>query len=666
MFPIPSRMNRAKPRPARRVGLNLKSPLRLTAPLIALLSSGAVDACRAICVLCLLVGLAPLAYAGPVSADSVSEGRQDPILLGPQYQVLEDPAGNLDLAAVMASVGFVPLGLGADPNLGYSPSSWWFKTALDAGSGGRRLLELPFPTLDDVQVYLVARDTGEVIVDYAAGDRKPFAERPYRNRHFVFPLDVPGGVPVDLYLRVKTAGSATVGSLLWMPEAFVLASRHGYLAMGLYFGILGALFAYNGLLYLSLRDNVYLWYVLFVSSMALGQGSWNGLFFEYLWPNWPAWGNLAAVVGFDLTGLFGALFSRAFLASRLYTPWIDRALLLCAGVFAALAFGTPWWPYQFHAVATSLAGIAFPVVAVAAGVRCLQRGQRSARFFLLAWTLLLAGTALLAARNLGWVPTNFLTRHGMQIASALEMLLLSFALAERITELRRDKEAAEDEALRARQDMVAALGRRQQELDQHVEERTRELTRLNAELRSQRQSLETLAHRDPLTGLANRNLLDANLAAAIGRAHVEQRQLALLLIDLDGFKPINDTYGHAIGDTLLKLIAQRLEHSVRAGDVVTRLGGDEFVLVLEGFRDPADVVLTGQKIVATISKPVVIGDVQIQVGASIGAALFPVDGDAPMTLLQSADEAMYEAKRAGRGCVRVAEGLATALLPSVS
>lgn len=619
-----------------------------------------------ICLLCALVGLSSPTAAGSVRADPVSAGSQDPILLGPQYQMLEDPGGNLDLAAVMASVGFAPLGLGADPNLGYSQSSWWFKTALDAGSGGRRLLELPFPTLDDVQVYLVARDSGEVIVQYAVGDLKPFADRPYRNRHFVFPLDVPAGVPVDLYMRVKTAGSTTVGGRLWMPESFVLASRHGYLAMGLYFGILGALFAYNGLLYLSLRDNVYLWYVLFVSSMALGQGSWNGLFFEYLWPNWPAWGNRAAIVGFDLTGLFGALFSRAFLASRLYTPWIDRTMLVCAGVFAALAFGAPWWPYQFHAVATSLTGIVFPVVAVVAGVRCLQLGQRSARFFLLAWTLLLAGTALLAARNLGWVPTNFLTRNGMQIASALEMLLLSFALAERITELRRDKEAAEEETLRTRQDMVAALGRRQQELDQHVDERTRELMRLNAELRSQRQSLESLAHRDPLTGLANRNLLDANLAAAIDRASAEQRQFALLLIDLDGFKPINDIYGHAIGDSLLKVIAQRLQSCVRAGDVVSRFGGDEFVLLLEGFRDPAEVVLTGETIIAAISRPVAIGDRQIQVGASIGVALFPVDGDAPKTLLQSADEAMYDAKRTGRGRVSVAGGLAMALLPSAA
>jgi two-component system, sensor histidine kinase LadS len=645
--------------------------MRSTAPLLALLSPGAVHACRVICVLCLLAGLSPRISAAPVSAespsaDAVSAASQDPILLGPRYRMLEDPAGNLDLAAVMASADFAPLGLGEDPNLGYSQSAWWFKTALDAGSGGRRLLELPFPTLDEVRVYLVARDTGEVIVAYAVGDRKPFAERPYRNRHFVFPLDVPADVPVDLYLRVKTEGSTTVGSLLWMPEPFVLASRDGYLAMGLYFGILGALFAYNGLLYLSLRDTVYLWYVLFVSSMALGQGAWNGLFFEYLWPNWPAWGNLAAVVGFDLTGMFGALFSRAFLASRVYAPWIDRAMLVCAGVFAALAFGAPWWPYQFHAVATSLAGIVFPVVAVVAGVRGLQLGQRSARFFLMAWSLLLAGTALLAARNLGWVPTNFLTLHGMQIASALEMLLLSFALAERITELRREKEAAEDEALRVRREMVATLGRRQQELDQHVEERTRELTRLNAELHSQRRSLEALAHHDPLTGLANRNLLDAHLVAAIDRARTGQHRLALLLVDLDAFKPINDTYGHAIGDRLLKLIARRLEHCVRAGDVVTRFGGDEFVVLLEGFRDPADVLLTGQHIVAAISRPVAIGDLQIQVGASIGVAFFPGDGETPMALLQRADEAMYEAKRAGRGRVRLAEGIDMAPLPSVS
>ncbi|WP_296700825.1 7TM diverse intracellular signaling domain-containing protein [Thiocapsa sp. UBA6158] len=236
----------------------------------------------------------------------------------------------------------------------------------------------------------------------------------------------------------------TLGTLLWQPSAFNSANSKAHLVLGLYFGIMLALFAYNSLLYLSLRDPVYLWYFLFVVSMAVAQGAWTGLFFAHLWPQWPAWGNVAAVVGFNLTGFFGAVFSRTFLDTRRYAPWADRALLVSAVVFAMLVIGAPWVPYQFHAMATSVAGLSFPLIAVAAGALGLRHGVTSARFFLLAWTILLVGTALLGARNLGLVPTSFLTRYAMQMGSALEMLLLSFALAERITELRRLAEHAAD------------------------------------------------------------------------------------------------------------------------------------------------------------------------------------------------------------------------------
>ncbi|WP_201221200.1 hybrid sensor histidine kinase/response regulator [Halochromatium roseum] len=374
----------------------------------------------------------PAALAGDLLIDA-----EEHLALGPHYQYLEDPRGELEFEAVIGSERFLAKDLGKDPNLGYDTSVWWVKVSLFSPRGGQRLLELPFPTLDEVRVYLVDQASGVLLYQAAAGDLRPFAERPTVHRNFVFPLQLPAGQPVDLYLRAENQGSLTLGTLLWQPEAFQIATAKSNLALGLYFGILLALLAYNGLLYLSLRDPLYLWYLLFVASMALGQGAWTGLFFAELWPGWPAWGNLATVMGFNLTGLFGAIFSRIFLDTRRYAPWADRILLLWAVIFGALAIVAPWSPHQFNAMATSIAGLLFPAFAVGAGVQGWRNGVVSARFFMLAWTILLVGTALLGARNLGLVPTSFLTRYAMQIGSALEMLLLSFALAERITELRR-------------------------------------------------------------------------------------------------------------------------------------------------------------------------------------------------------------------------------------
>ncbi len=556
-----------------------------------------------------LVLLLPAAWAVTVAIDG-----EDRVVLGPHYQILEDPSADMDLDAVRQSGRFTAADLGTDPNLGYTASAWWVTVALYSAQGGRRMLELPFPFLDDVRVYLVEPAGGTLLERFSAGDLRPFAERPYPHYNFVFPLQLPAGTRVDLYLRVRTQGSTTIGSAVWQPAAFQLASDNANLLLGIYFGIMVALFAYNGLLYLALRDPAYLWYVLFVSSMTLAQGAWTGLFFAYLWPNWPAWGNLAAVVGFDLAGFFGALFSRTFLDTRQFAPWTDRMLLVSAVVFAILAIGAPWWPYQFHAMVTSVTGMVFPLIAVTAGFQGLRRGGVSARFFLLAWTILLVGTVLLGARNLGLVPTNFLTRYAMQMGSALEMLLLSFALAARITDLRR-----------------------------------------------QREQFKLQAHQDPLTGLANRSMLELELSATIGRIDRGQGALAVLFIDLDGFKLVNDLHGHATGDVLLKVIGQRLKQGSRVGDTVARFGGDEFVVVLEGLQDLSHVMRVAEKLIAEVSKPAIIGDLQLQVGASIGAAVYPADGAEPLSLIASADHVMYEAKRSGRGRVAAATGLAAAL-----
>src|SRR5690606_34566319 len=132
-------------------------------------------------------------------------------------------------------------------------------------------------------------------------------------------------------------------------------------------------------------------------------------------------------------------------------------------------------PYQTVAILVSVLGIAFSAVAVAGGVWCLRHGHPGARYFLLAWSLLLVGVAVLAMRNLGWLPTNGFTLNAMQIGSALEVLLLSFALAARINVMRREKDRANEAALAAKQEVVEALRDSEQRLEERVADRTRSL-----------------------------------------------------------------------------------------------------------------------------------------------------------------------------------------------
>ena len=164
--------------------------------------------------------------------------------------------------------------------------------------------------------------------------------------------------------------------------------------------------------------------------------------------------------------------------------------------------------------------------------------------------------------------------------------------------------------------------------------------------------LEKLAHYDPLTHLPNRRLLADRVEHAIQRANRSRDQHALLFIDLDHFKRINDTIGHAAGDRLLTIIAGRLIKCVRGSDTVARLGGDEFAVLLEDIVAPLDAERVAEKILAVLAEPVLLEGRDWYIGASIGISLTGRDGDDMATLLKNADTAMYRAKEDGRHCFR--------------
>ncbi len=193
------------------------------------------------------------------------------------------------------------------------------------------------------------------------------------------------------------------------------------------------------------------------------------------------------------------------------------------------------------------------------------------------------------------------------------------------------------------------------DLDLRVQERTavleQTMRQLEGEIDERRQveeRLDHLAHHDPLTGLANRLLFGEQFKKSISIASRSGRQLGLLFIDLDRFKDVNDTLGHAIGDELLVAVTRRLAANLRSGDTLARLGGDEFVCILEDITGPRDATLVADKIIALMTSPVIIQEHELFVSASIGISLFPGDGEDADVLLRNADAAMYQAKAHGR------------------
>jgi len=162
------------------------------------------------------------------------------------------------------------------------------------------------------------------------------------------------------------------------------------------------------------------------------------------------------------------------------------------------------------------------------------------------------------------------------------------------------------------------------------------------------QRLADLARTDPLTGLANRSGFNQRIGAALSRARRQDRHLAVMFLDLDGFKAVNDQYGHGAGDELLKIVGTRLSAVVRDYDAVARLGGDEFALLIEDIGDDCDPGEFAERIVNALAEPMLLGDVGHTLTASMGVAIFPDSGLSAEQLLAAADQAMYVAKRRGR------------------
>jgi diguanylate cyclase (GGDEF)-like protein/PAS domain S-box-containing protein len=201
---------------------------------------------------------------------------------------------------------------------------------------------------------------------------------------------------------------------------------------------------------------------------------------------------------------------------------------------------------------------------------------------------------------------------------------------------------------------VEALFQVNKNLEQRVKERTRELTE-EIELRQEvEEKLRHSASHDGLTGLPNRGLLIDRINVALASGHREKRKFALLFIDLDGFKAVNDSLGHEAGDQLLKEAANRISNHLRETDTVARIGGDEFVILLSEITDKVSVGLLAEKMRKIISAPYPVGTARGEISASIGISMYPVDGEECSALLKKADEAMYNVKKGGRNGFRFA------------
>ena len=383
----------------------------------------------------MLLGWLPM-LASAVEFDEATQS----LPLGRVMQVFEDIGGQATLADIRARDDLFKPHNKDTLNAGYSHSAFWLKVDLSYQPLNPQihrtwLLELAYPPMDNIDLYL-ADASGNYRLAERTGDALPFDSRQIKENNYLFELNFSPGQSQTVYLRVASQGSVQAPLTLWSAQAYLEEQPVRIYILGLIYGVLLGMLVYNLFIYLSVRDTSYLYYIFYIASFGLYQLSVNGAAVQYFWPNNPWWANASTPFLIGSAALFGCQFARTFLHTATHSRWLDRALMLlmAVGVLVMVLALTTSYAVSLR-LATGLA-LAFIVTIFTAGVVAWARGLRVARYFVIAWSAFLLGGLVNTLMVLGYLPNVFLTMYASQIGSAIEVGLLSLALADRINAMR--------------------------------------------------------------------------------------------------------------------------------------------------------------------------------------------------------------------------------------
>jgi len=387
--------------------------------------------------LILLLGYLPM-LAAAVDFDDATRH----LPLGKVMQVYEDRDGSASIAQVSAPAFASRFRVHREDvlNAGYSTSVFWLKIDLrylaSADATPRQwLLELAYPPLDHLELYLQGADGGYRLAQ-RTGDALPYDSRQIRQNNYLFELPLQPGQAATVYLRLHSQGSVQAPLALWSAEAYMEDQPTRLYVLGIIYGVLLVMLVYNLFIFLSVRDVSYLYYILYIASFGLYQVSVNGAGVAYFWPDSPWWANAATPLFIGAAGVFGCQFARHFLRLGKVSRGLDRLLqlLMLGGVVVMLLAVS--MPYGIALRMATVLALLFTVSIFTAGLYAWSRGLRVARWFIIAWTAFLLGGLVNTLMVLGYLPNVFITMYASQLGSALEVALLSLALADRINSMR--------------------------------------------------------------------------------------------------------------------------------------------------------------------------------------------------------------------------------------
>lgn len=565
------------------------------------------------CLAALLCGLClalPSRAASPVPPPLLLDDAAGVVTLWPALSWLPDPSGQLGLSQALAALagGHQPPPTAAG-TLGLQPGAVWLAVRLrvPGSSDGQWILESGHASVQFLDFHLLNAQ-GRLLAEGQMGALQRLSARVPTAR-----LTLQPGQDHLLLLRAQSDSPLILPLRLSRPAPYIDNVLAAQSLQALLAGLSLALLIYSLAQAWWRRDSLHLKYAFMVATSLTVSLAQFGLAAQFLWPG-NAWAlrhgaGLAALLAQCASFLYTEAVLRDQPGWRGYSRCMHAGalvMLAAAGLFAVDAIGIA----GVSAVAGTV-GMLPALLSLSRAWGRVRAGDATGLYLLLAWAGYYLGVFTLMGVSFGMLPALPLTLHAFQAAAVLDLLLFLQVLA-----------------LRQR----ARLARAEQAAGEAGH-------------------LRSLAETDPLTHLPNRRGFDALAQAALART-CPGHGLALFMIDLDGFKAINDNHGHAVGDRLLAAVADRLRRHVRPNDVLARLGGDEFVLVAEGLAQPAQAQALGRHLVHALDAPLLPDRPDLRLGLTAGCVF--VDQAQPLdVLLRRADQAMYRGKQAGRGRVEL-------------
>jgi diguanylate cyclase (GGDEF)-like protein len=534
--------------------------------------------------------------------------------LWPAVTVLADPTHRLVVADVLSRIADFKRPTEPYSNFGPARHTLWVRASVRVPEGGPPdwWFTANYAPLDRIDLHVVHE--GRVLSHQVLGDHLRQSERPVAARTHVAALSLPPGQAVELLLRVRSTGILLLPLSLrqtaqLMADESALQVWHG---MALGFGVCVLAFALTGVL-TSRGEPLYVWFAWSVASGSLFFFSYFGLAAELFWPEnrWLIQNASPLLILLVLVG--GFTFAERALDVRSLSPRIGRLMNIGAALSmgVALLFMAGVIDYGQASAAAGLIGPWPMLLSLPVAIRRARVGDRAARWTLAGWVIYSAGVVTSISLSSGLAPATTAVQQAYLVSAMLQIVAWLMVMNVRVAQLR-------EQALTT-----------QRENDRML----------------------LLSQTDPLTGLLNRRGLQLGLEPLV-TASRPGHLTAVYLLDLDGFKPVNDRLGHDAGDELLVQLGTRLRQAVRGTDLVSRLGGDEFVVVAARLAGEQEAELVGQKLLACTDADFVLRDGSCRVGITVGYAIAPRDGADAAQLLRRADAAMYGGKQEGKGRVR--------------